>query len=1179
MKRLTMILALVLMVAMPMMAEHVSPETARKVATTFLNNNGAKATQLADLSKAAGFSNLYIFTAEQGFVVMAADDCVQPILGYSLEGKFVAEGMPENMIWWLQGYNNEIQSAIENKTKPTVETAKMWKDLIEGNSKTAKATVAVAPLIQTKWNQNKYYNSLCPEVSDGPDGHAYTGCVATAMAQIMKYWSYPAQGIGSHSYTWNGQTLSADFGATTYDWANMANAYECYYVNPTDQYAVAVSNTDEEITAVATLMYHCGVSVDMEYGGSSTGGSAAPNAYVATALKNYFNYNSEIEYKEKSRTNTSTSTWTTTTYYTDADWISMLKAELDALRPMQYGGCDPNGYSGHAFVCDGYNSDNYFHFNWGWAGHYNGYFSINNLDTGANSSEAGAGNGTYTRDQDAIFGIRPASMTPAPTNLAYTLSGLQDITLTWDAASGASKYNIYRDGNLIGNTTETTYSEVAPFGTFTYYVRSVDANGQLSLGSNTVTVTISYQTPIVDDLTGTLSGNSVSLSWTAPEWCYPETPTATLTYGNNTLTGMNSTQYWAHRYLANDLVLYLGKAVYKVSFCAYETGTYNCYIYKGTTNMSNNDFRPQTLVTSKTIEVTNSNSWIDIEMDNRVSIDGENDIWVVINYPNNGNGRYAATNSQYDGQNNHGNYRHGYTYNGSIISYVQNEGIAWLIKTYVTDGTYTYNLYDGTATVASNISGTSYTVENPANNTAHQYTVKTNYYGGETDASNMAGFTFGDASLTALQMAANDKMTVTEGSKLTVSGTLSNENAANLVLENGAQLVNSSSNVQATVKKDITAYSQDGGWNLIASPVVEDIEPTADNGLLTNNYDLYTFNQNEAREWQNYKANAFDAIENKVGYLYANSGGTDLTFAGTLANTATATTLVYNDDARFKGFNLIGNPFPCEAYIGRSFYVMNPEGTNFIESNGAIPPCTAVLVQAQSDSDNSVTFTKTASKNSPSIVAQLKKADIKSDMILDQARVNFNDNDNLVKYSLDKNASTLYFPQEGNNFAALSFAGQSEMPLNFKASHNGSYTLSFALENADVDYLHLIDNMTGADIDLLINNSYTFEAKTTDYASRFKLLFNANETDGPSTPSTDLGTGSGTFAFISNGEIIINGVEMCHGASIQIIDMMGHILVCTDVARNVSTSGIPAGVYVLRLINGDDVKTQKIVVQ
>ena len=1091
MKRFTLIVALVLMTVMSTFAERVTSETARKAATTFLNNNGAKATQLTDITQKVGFPNLYIFTADKGFVVMAADDCVQPILGYSLSDIFDSEDMPENLVWWLQGYNDEIQYAVENNLRATSETAKMWKDLAEGNSKAGKATMTVAPLIQTKWNQNKYYNDLCPAVSDGPNGHAYTGCVATAMAQIMKYWSYPSTGIGSHSYTWNGQTLNANFGATTYDWNNMADYYEYYYANGTDQYANSLPEPSaEEIAAVATLMYHCGVSVDMNYGGSSTGGSAAPNAYVANALKNYFNYKNTAQHKQKS--------YYSTVYYTDDEWIAMLKTDLDASRPVQYGGQDPNGSSGHAFVCDGYNSDDYFHFNWGWSGRYNGYFSLNNLNTGANSGEAGAGNGVYTRNQEAVFGIEPGSMVPAPTNLTYSLSGLNDITLTWDAVSAASSYNVYRNGNLVGNTTETTYSETAPFGELSYYVRCVDANSQLSLSSNTVTVTIAYQTPIVTDLTATLSGNNVNLTWTAPEWCYPETPSATLTYGDGHINGRNSTRYWAHRYLSDNLSQYANKAIYKISIYAYETGSYTCYIYKGATETSSygdNIFWPSTLMTSKTIEVTNTSEWIDIDLDELVTIDGQDDIWVVMYEPQNGsNGRYSATFTNNPGNNNHGGYKAKYWSFSNlnlIPGYVLDNSRAFLIRTCLTDGTYTYNLYQDGSLIAQELDETTYNVD-LNNNAANLFSVKTNYYGGETEASNMAGLTLGTATLPSLNMSNTDKMTITENSILTVSGTLSDVNTDNLILENGAQLINSSAGVQATVKKNITAYTdvQDGGWYFIASPVTESFTPTIENGLIANNYDLYTFDQSEDLEWRNYEdvSQPFTTIENKTGYLYANSGSPTLTFSGTLVGNTTATTLTYDSNAPCKGFNLIGNPYPCNVYVNRSFYVLNADGSDFTLGSNPVPPCTAILVQAQGTGE-SVTFSKNATKNEPSIVISVTQASTKGHTVVDQARISFNEKDQLAKYTLRDQSGKLYITQKGQNYAVAYASSESEMPIIFKAAQNNTYTLSIEHEGLELEYLYLIDNVTGANIDLLDTSSYTFEAKDSDHASRFRLLF------------------------------------------------------------------------------------------
>ena len=1149
MKKLTITIALTTLLSLSVFAHPVDVKTAQKVATTFLNNNGAKSTQLTDL---AGFANLYIFTAEQGFVVMAADDCVQPILGYSLTSTFVAEDMPENVAWWLRGYNEEIQYAIDNQMRATSETTRMWKELVEGNAKAGQATEAVAPLIQTKWNQNKYYNRLCPIASGGPDGHAYAGCVAIAMAQIMKYYNYPSTGVGSHSYTWNGQTLSADFGATIYDWNNMADYYEYYFINGTDQYAQWLDNpSEEEIAAVATLVYHCGVSVNMNYGG---GGSGAVTAYAETALKNYFNYKSTTQYKTKSS-------------YTDAQWMSMLKAELDASRPLLYSGHDPSGTgAGHAFVCDGYNSSNYFHFNWGWAGHYDGYFLLSNLDTGANN-EAGSGNGVYTADQAAIFGIEPASNIPAPTNLTYTLSGLNDITLTWNGVSAASSYNVYCDGNLVGNTTSTTYSETAPFGTHEYFVRCVDANSQLSLPSNTVTVTIAYQTPVVTDLTATLSGNNANLSWTTPAWCYPETPLATLTYGDGNYSGSSlgfnngSNMYWGHRYLSSNLTSYNNMIIYKAAFYANESGAYNVFVYEGTQSG-----RPKTKVLEQSLQIETT-GWYEFDLSTHIVIDASKDYWIFMYDPAGRN--YPATYTQYSG--NEGNY-----YSTAITSWVSTySNAAFLIKTYITDGTYTYNLYDGNTRVASNISNTTYTVNNITNNAAHRFTLKTNFNGGETDASNMVGFSLGNASLSSLAMAANDKMTITEGSKLTVSGTLSDVNVNNLILENGAQLVHNSANVQATVKKDIMPYTngQNDGWSLVASPILGSITPSADNGWLSNEYDLYKFDQSEDFEWRNIEATSFATVDHKTGYLYANSDNTTLTIAGALAATTAATPLAYDASATWKGFNLVGNPYPCNAYINRSFYVLHEitEGgvtnTEFTLGSGAISPCAAILVQAQG-ANESVSFSKTP-VNKSGIMATLTKAGTRTESVIDRARINFNSNDNLSKYTLSTNASKIYIAQGEQGFAVASAKGENEMSLNFEAAQNGTYTLRFDVENLELDYLHLIDNMTGNDIDLLTTPSYTFEAKTSDYASRFRLVFTSNDAIDDEE----------TFAYIHHGEIIINNVEMCQGASIEVVDMTGRVIVSRDTMNRVSTSEMAAGVYVLRLINGDSIKTQKIVIE
>ena len=1076
MKRFTLILVLVLIVAMPMFAKRVTSETARIVATAFLSNNGAKSTQLTDLSNESGFPNLYIFNAEPGFVVMAADDRVQPILGYSLTGKFVAEDMPSNVRGWLQGYNDEIQSAIESQMIANSEIAKLWEELTEGNAKAGKTTAVVNALVQTQWDQNgiyyysggqihifELYNNLCPYDYTAEE-RTVTGCVATAMAQIMKYWDYPSQGIGSHSYTPSTRpdlgVQSANFGATTYQWANMPNK-------------LSMNSTTTQINAIATLMYHCGVSVDMMYDIGDNGGSGAYSEDIPYALNHYFNYKATANIKYRNS-------------YSSNVWMNMLKTELNTGRPIQYSG---SGSGGHAFICDGYDSSNNFHFNWGWSGNNDGYYALSNLNPG--SGGAGGGGYVFNNDQSAIFGIEPASSIAAPTNLTYTLSGLNDITLSWNGVSAASSYNVYCDGNLVGNTTSTTYTETAPFGTHDYYVRCVDANSQLSLPSNTITLTIAYQTPIVTDLTASLSGNNANLTWTAPNWCYPETPSATFTYGDGTVVGSLGTGntgtdfYWGHRYLASTLTPYNGKIIYKISFYVNEPGAYDCYVFKGTAQYSTYYYPTQELAH---LSITASETgWLDLDLSENIEIDGSQDLWVFVYDPV---GRqYPATYCSFS-DNNNGSYYSNYYPNANVSGYLPGtvDGMAWLIRTLVTDGTYTYNLYDGNTRVASNISSTTYTVNNITNNAAHRYTLKTNYYGGETTASNLAGITIGNASLTSLTMATNDKMTITENSKLTVSGTLSDINVNNLILENGAQLVNNTSGVKATVKKSISTYTQNGDWYLIASPMSENLTASNVTGLLSNDYDLYNFDQSEGLEWRNFEAGAFTTIDNKTGYLYANSGNLTLSLEGTLAASTSATPLAYNANAHFKGFNLIGNPYPCNTYVDRSFYVLNEDGSDFTLGNNPIPPCSAILVQAQG-ANESVTFNKTASKNAPSINISVAIANTSGNAIIDQVRVSFNEKDQLTKYNLNGQNSKLYIPQNGQNFAVACVIGKSEMLINFKATKNGSYTISIEKESLELDYLHLIDNITGNDVDLLETPSYTFEAKTTDTLERFRIAF------------------------------------------------------------------------------------------
>ncbi len=379
-------------------AEHVSVEKARQVGTNFMKQKytylttrgeALKMYKSVELTQVAhrGVENqhFYVFNLNdgQGWVMVADDDRCIPILGYSKSGEFVSDNLPPNIEDWLVGISSEVQYIIDNDIVADRSTKSLWKELFAGVSTEFinRGEKVVNPLVQTRWNQAPYYNELCPY--DYQYGErTVTGCVATAMAQVLRYWSYPEVGSGSHSYTTSSYgTLYANFGGTQYNWDNMP---------------IRVTSTNND---VATLMYHCGVSVDMSYGVSSIGGSGAYviSSYTSSencaefAFKNYFGYKSSAHGEMKD-------------YTGDSQWKSMLRADLDASRPLVYAGF---GNGGHCFVCDGYDNSDMFHFNWGWNGQNDGYFSLSALNPG--SGGAGGGSYSFTNNPQAIFGLEPTN--------------------------------------------------------------------------------------------------------------------------------------------------------------------------------------------------------------------------------------------------------------------------------------------------------------------------------------------------------------------------------------------------------------------------------------------------------------------------------------------------------------------------------------------------------------------------------------------------------------------------------------------------------------------------------------------------------------------------------------------------------------------------------------------------
>lgn len=319
-----------------------------------------------------------------GWVIVSGIGAAEPILGYSTEDVFNAESMPPQAKAWMKGLHSEISSAVKNKVTPSEEVKKRWSKygtkVLNSKSLALKQSSQSSALLSTNWNQGRYFNEMAPSdvSSSAGNGHVWIGCVATAMAQVMKYWSYPGNGMGYHSYVHSEYgTLSADFQSTSYNWSAMTN------------------NVNSQNTEVQQICYHAAIAVDMDFGTSSSG------AYLAdanTGLINYFKYNNTIFEAEKSRWN-------------NAEWIAQLKREIDAGRPVIYSGYNSSYTSGHAWVCDGYSAGDYFHFNWGWSGSYNGYFLLSSISPASYD---------FSTDQAALFSIEP--VLPSSISIPYSQS-------------------------------------------------------------------------------------------------------------------------------------------------------------------------------------------------------------------------------------------------------------------------------------------------------------------------------------------------------------------------------------------------------------------------------------------------------------------------------------------------------------------------------------------------------------------------------------------------------------------------------------------------------------------------------------------------------------------------------------------------------------------------------------
>jgi len=375
-------------------AEKVDPEKAGRIAQRYIDQNHKLQTKTDVRLKYTATSRqeqqgkiqrtttpngqetvyYYVFEAGNGFVIVAGDDAVRPILGYSPNGNYDENNLnhPPNFACWMNNIQQEIADAQKQSLSQSEDIRQEWDRYLSGMVRMDAPNI-VGPLLTTKWKQDAPYNNLCPEFPDNPEysGDRYrciTGCVATAMAQIMKFHEYPEKGSGkSDAYTTTTLKLdipSVDFNVN-YDWKNMLDSY-------------SGSESLQQRQAVATLMYHCGASVKMDY---TIDESGASTVNVLSALVN-FGYDKSIEKKTKNEDG--------------KIWDNLIREQIDMGMPVFYSGsylC-----SGHAFVCDGYDNTGLFHFNWGWGGDKDGYYVTSSLNPGPLYND---------RNQEIIINIRP----------------------------------------------------------------------------------------------------------------------------------------------------------------------------------------------------------------------------------------------------------------------------------------------------------------------------------------------------------------------------------------------------------------------------------------------------------------------------------------------------------------------------------------------------------------------------------------------------------------------------------------------------------------------------------------------------------------------------------------------------------------------------------------------------
>ena len=432
-----------------LMAGPIDQQKAQKLGAKFLSttilNQKNNNIQLDLVSVAADrdATDYYVFNVKggEGFVIVSGDDCAKPILAYSTTGTYDPQDVSEGFAFTLKGFQEEIQYMREHNIAATPDIVAEWKRVSETGSlnRSGQTRAVVDMLCQTLWNQNFPWNSQCPEDTTGSGGHVYAGCVATAMGQVMKFWEWPAQGTGSHTYNPQGYAQqTANFGETEYHFELMPNVLDS-------------TSTEDDYYYIAQFLHHCGIAVDMQYSGN---GSGSYSEMVPDALRNYFRYTCDEHV-------TNYGDWWPDWGYSNEEWAQMLKdGGLDEGLPLYYSGSDDGGAGGHAYVVDGYDENDYFHYNWGWSGRDNAWCPIGAANTTRYNFNTMVGfTGHIIPDNDTYYS-RPDSVA----NMAVLENAdFNGVSLTWtnptldlngNELTDITSVTIRRNGEVIAELTE-----------------------------------------------------------------------------------------------------------------------------------------------------------------------------------------------------------------------------------------------------------------------------------------------------------------------------------------------------------------------------------------------------------------------------------------------------------------------------------------------------------------------------------------------------------------------------------------------------------------------------------------------------------------------------------------------------------------------------------------------------